>query len=96
YTYAWSGNRGLRNACLDWLKGESIDEEDAKPMGLKAADSPRSDMTPGQLNDLCMNRILDLCRLAGFYRPFVLCFDHTDNYGKDPQLARCLGDASSF
>jgi hypothetical protein len=21
FTYTWSGNRGLRNACLDWLKG---------------------------------------------------------------------------
>ncbi|MGQ0591832.1 MAG: hypothetical protein ACT4QB_04065 [Gammaproteobacteria bacterium] len=91
YTYAWSGNRGLRNACLDWFKGESIDEEDAKPMGLKAANCPRSDMTAGQLNELCMNRILDLCRLAGFYRPFILCFDQTENYGKNPDLAKALG-----
>ncbi|MGH9196175.1 MAG: hypothetical protein ACRD1T_10595, partial [Acidimicrobiia bacterium] len=92
FTYTWSGNRALRNACLDWLKGESIDEEDAKPMGLKAANCPRSDMTAGQLNELCMNRISDICRLAGFYRPFVLCFDQTENYGKNPDLAKSLGN----
>ncbi|MGQ0443607.1 MAG: hypothetical protein ACT4O2_00390 [Beijerinckiaceae bacterium] len=92
FTYTWSGNRGSRNVCLDWLKGESIDEEDAKPTGLKAANCPRSDMTAGQLNELCMKRILDLCRLAGFYRPFILCFDQTENYGRDPNLAKSLGN----
>ncbi len=61
-------------------------------MGLKAANCPRSDMTAGQLNELCMNRILDLCRLAGFYRPFILCFDQTENYGRDPNLAKSLGN----
>jgi hypothetical protein len=48
-------------------------------------------MTAGQLNELCINGILDLCRLAGFYRPFVLCFDQTENYGKDLDLAKSLG-----
>lgn len=91
FTYAWSDNRSLRTACLDWLRGESMDDEDAKAVGLKPADCPRPDRTEAQLNDLCMNRILDLCRLAGFYRPFVLCFDQTENYGKDPVLAKSLG-----
>lgn len=74
YTYAWSGDAALRRPCLDWLRGNSVDEEDAKRIGLSSSDLPRPDPTNGQLNELSRDRIVDLCRLAGFYRPFVFCF----------------------
>jgi hypothetical protein len=89
--YAWSGNEILRESCLDWLRGESIDEESSKGIGIAGWEIPQANASIEQLNELCKNRVLDLCQLAVYYRPFMLCFDQTENYGKDPLLARTLG-----
>jgi hypothetical protein len=35
--------------------------------------------------------LVDLCRLAVFYRPFVFCFDQTEAYGHAAVLARTFG-----
>jgi hypothetical protein len=80
----------LREACLDWLMGNSIDEALAARMGLAVKEVPKAELSAGETNELCKNRVLDLCQLAGFYRPFLFCFDQTENYGKDPDLARAL------
>ena len=77
--------------CLDWLRGSSLDVEDAKKIGIKPRDIPSPDMSSGACNELCKDRIADFCQLAAFFRPFVFCFDQTENYGKDINLVRTMG-----
>lgn len=77
--------------CLDWLSGESVDEDWAGRIGLGRRDLVPNSRGGGELEQVCKNRLLDLCRLAGCSRPFVFCFDQTENYGRDPALVRALG-----
>lgn len=81
----------LNIACKDWLEGGSIDEEQAKQIGIKPKDIPHYEMTGSEINQLCKNRIQDFCQLAGFYRPFLFCFDQTENYGKNIALSKAFG-----
>jgi hypothetical protein len=81
----------LRESCLDWLKGGSIDSEDAERIGIRPKDRLGGDATMSDVNDTCKRRIFDICCLAGYYRPFMFCFDQTENYGNDRELARTLG-----
>lgn len=92
YGYSWSGDQRVRKACLEWLRGHGIDEDMASRIGLAVGDRPPADPTVGGLDELAKNRILDLCRLAGFYRPFVFCFDDTENYARSPELVVALGN----
>ena len=41
---------------------------------------------------ICKQRIQDFCTLAGYYRPFVFCFDQTENYGTHADTARKFGE----
>lgn len=92
YCYAYRDDDwNLRQACLDWIQCEPVDDESARAIGMRPADLVRVDQTAGELNDLAKSRILDLCRLAGFFRPFLICFDQTETYGKSQELARALG-----
>lgn len=81
----------LRQACLDWLRGGSIDDEEAASIGILPADRPVHDLAMDQLNCAARDRIVDFCGLSGFFRPFVFCFDQTENYGSNPGLAESLG-----
>jgi hypothetical protein len=81
----------LRETCLDWLKGGSVDPDEAAQIGIRKADMPDADMGSGAVNELCKQRIADFCQLAGFFRPFVFCFDQTENYGKEIVLAKTFG-----
>lgn len=81
----------LRQSCLDWLRGGSIDEDDAGRIGILPGDRPVHDLAIDPANETAKHRIVDFCGLAGFYRPFVFCFDQTENYGADPVIAKCLG-----
>jgi hypothetical protein len=81
----------LRQSCLDWLRGGSVDDDDAGQIGILPGDRPVHDLALDQVNETGKNRIVDLCGLAGFYRPFLFCFDQTENYGSDPAMAKCLG-----
>lgn len=92
YGYAYRDDDwSLRQACLDWLQCDPVDDEAADAIGIRPADRVRVDQAAGELNDLAKSRVLDLCRLAGFFRPFLFCFDQTETYGKSPELARALG-----
>ncbi len=82
---------GLRQACLDWLRGGSVDDAEAARIGIPPADRPGHDLAMDPLNTAAKDRIVDFCGLAGFFRPFVFCFDQTENYGSDPGLAKSLG-----
>ncbi|MDM8537008.1 hypothetical protein QUF70_09665 [Desulfobacterales bacterium HSG17] len=81
----------LRDTCQEWLKGGSIDPDEAKEIGIKLGDIGTPDMGSDGINGLCKERILDFCKLAGFFRPFVFCFDQTDEYGTDIVLSKALG-----
>jgi hypothetical protein len=81
----------LRNACLDWIKYQPLEEEEARQIGLKTADLPQVDLPYEQRNQECCKRILDLLKLAAFYRPFVLCFDQTELYENSSDLAQAFG-----
>lgn len=81
----------LLRSALDWLKGETIDEEEAKILGLRGNDRSQREGTPTERNARAKERLLDLCRLAGFFRPFLFCFDQTETYGDSRKLARAFG-----
>jgi hypothetical protein len=81
----------LRQSCLDWLRGGSIDDADAAEIGILSGDRPIYDLALDQLNETSKHRIVDFCSLGGFYRPFLFCFDQTENYGAEPGMAKCLG-----
>jgi hypothetical protein len=91
-SYAYSPkNYDTRQACLDWLRGGSIDEDQAEFLHISKADRPSAELALNDVNELCKERILDLCCLAGFYRPFVFCFDQTETYAVDPVNAQTFG-----
>jgi hypothetical protein len=81
----------IRETCLEWLKGESIDKETAKIIGIRSRDVLLPEITSDEINELCKQRVIDFCSLAGFFRPFLLCFDQTENYGKTTELVRSFG-----
>lgn len=92
FSYAYyPDDFGLRQSCLDWLKGCGIDDADADHIGIRSADLVRAESSRSEVNDLCLNRILDFCRLAGFSRPFLFCIDQTEHYTSNPSGAGALG-----
>jgi hypothetical protein len=92
-TYAYLPNEfSLRQACLDWMKGGSLDDDEASKIGIRPADRLNAELSVEQINDTCKQRIQDFCSLAGYYRPFVFCFDQTENYGADIDIAHKFGE----
>ncbi|MBF0345361.1 MAG: hypothetical protein HQL06_14160 [Nitrospirae bacterium] len=92
FTYAYlPSNNDIAVACLDWLNGGSITPQEAQMIGIRINDIPNSGMSGDEANDLCQKRVLDLCSLATFFRPFVFCFDQTEAYGK-AELAAAFGE----
>ena len=91
YAASRSGDE-TRALCLGWLGGQNLEPAEATRLGLRAGETTPADL-PDQINELCWRRLLDFCQLAGFYRPFVFCFDQTEAYGHSPVLARAFGTA---
>ena len=85
----------LNVACYDWLRGGSVDRDEAKAIGLRRPDNPAHDISSTTQNGICRGRVLDFCHLAAFHKPFLLCFDQTENYRKDPNLSQALASAVS-
>ncbi len=79
-----------RALCLAWFSGQALEPAEGSLLGLRTGELTPADL-PDQINELCWRRLLDFCQLAGFYRPFVFCFDQTEAYGHTPGLARCFG-----
>jgi hypothetical protein len=84
-------DRAIRQACLDWIAGQSLSAEQAESIGLRPAEVLDAEFDIEQTNHVCRERLVDLCRLAVFYRPFVFCFDQTEAYGHAVGLARAFG-----
>jgi hypothetical protein len=83
-------NPVCRRRCLDWLSGQPLDAADSADLGLPTADSV-ADSSLAEANARAHQRLIELCQLACFYRPFVFCFDQTEVYGHEPALARAFG-----
>jgi len=84
--------RERRRAALKWLRGEWLDEIEQGLLRLKDADN---DMHPGQsqkgLEQRCRERLLGLCKLSGFYRPFIFSVDRTELLELDTPLILNFG-----
>jgi len=93
YAYAFSPQDGSgRKVALKWIRGEPLEADEAEQILLSSADNQgKADMTASETNSLSFERLAGLCRLAGFYRPFLFCFDQTEFYGTDADLIKTLG-----
>lgn len=91
YVFAYENDFERIEICQEWLKNKCIVVEDANEIGIRSSDVLTYEMSVNQLNENCKNIIYDLCQLASLNRPFLFCFDQTENYGSDYQLAKSLG-----
>lgn len=89
--YTRKDDYDLMRACTDWMQGDSVDEEIIAPLRIPPANLLRHDLAAAEINAIAKKRLLDLCQLAGFYRPFLFCFDQTETYGNHANLAHALG-----
>lgn len=92
FAYAFKyPDREIRQAALDWITGLPLSVEQGELLGLRPAELLAAESPAEALNEASRLRLIDLCRLASFYRPFVFCFDQTESYGHAPALARSFG-----
>jgi hypothetical protein len=93
YAYAFSALDGCgKTIALKWIRGEPLEPDEAEELHLSTADNQaKAEMTPAEMNVLSLERLAGLCRLAGFYRPFLFCFDQTEFYASDSSLIKALG-----
>ena len=77
HSYAFGGgSEEHRQACLEWIKGEG-------PLPNSSAQETGTGTTEESAiwrNAAAFERLQDLLSLAGFYRPFLFCFDQTELY----------------
>jgi hypothetical protein len=94
YGYAFSADDDWkRTVAMKWIRGEPLEPDETAEIGLARADNDaKAEMTTAETNELSFQRLAGLSRLAGFYRPFLFCFDQTEFYGTGPELIRVLGN----
>jgi hypothetical protein len=81
-----------RELVLRWLRAEPLEADEAAQIGIHAGDNDNQpDASVFQINQLSYLRLLDLCKLGSYYRPFLFCFDQTEFYASDEPLTRALG-----
>ena len=91
HAYAFGAQESRSAACLDWLKGEGISDEERRLIGLETNEVPPVEESASRRNLDASARMDDLLALAGFYQPFLLCFDQTDLYADVPERAAEFG-----
>lgn len=93
YSYAFSSEDDWSRAvALKWIRGEPLERDEVEEVGLAIADNDaKADMTTAEINELSFQRLAGLCRLAGFYRPFLFCFDQTEFYATNADLITTFG-----
>ena len=91
FGFAYSANESTSCAAVEWMSAQPVEDSDLKALKLRAASVPHVDQSVFERNQTAKSRVLDLCSLATFFRPFLICFDQTENYGRSPVLARSLG-----
>lgn len=80
-----------RSLCLEWVEAK-LHRSDVGELGLSQRAGLDDDVDRSGRNDEARARVLDLCALAGLFRPFLICFDQTETYGQRPELARAFGN----
>lgn len=80
-----------RSLCLEWVEAK-LHRSDVGELGLSHRAGLDDDVDRSGRNDEARARMLDLCALAGLFRPFLICFDQTETYGQRPELARAFGN----
>jgi len=77
-------------ASVAWLRYEPFDLELAQSFGFKPYQIPNAEDL-SQINQECWLRLLSLCRWSSMSRPFLFCFDQTEDYADRKELATCFG-----
>jgi hypothetical protein len=80
----------IRLGCLNWLRYETLDDSVLQLLGLTRGENPRSEPVD-VVNNACWLRIHDFCKLARYYRPFLFCFDQTEDYTANLELTEQFG-----
>jgi hypothetical protein len=81
-----------RELVIRWLRAEPLEADEAAHIGIHAGDNENQpDASVFQINQVSYLRLLDLCKLGSYYRPFLFCFDQTEFYASDEPLTRALG-----
>ena len=94
FHYAWSPfDAAKRRYVRDWITAHPLDTEEYARLEMRAADAPDTDISAHAANELCRQRLADLGQLAGYFRPLVFCFDQTEIYAHQTELARSFGMA---
>lgn len=86
----------LRELALEWIRARTPRvAEGTEPLGLMISDGEDQTVGTAARNAQARSRVLDLLALAKLFRPFVLCFDQTEVFGRVPGLARAFGSVLS-
>ncbi|NJK89176.1 MAG: hypothetical protein HC923_07060 [Myxococcales bacterium] len=80
-----------RDIALDWLRGQPIEVEEGKAIGLKKSELLPDDAPQASRTEAAFGRLRDLLAVGALVRPFVFCFDQTELYGSSAPLARQFG-----
>ena len=91
YAYAFSSGGLERDSAMEWLKGNGLSAEEVAPLGLDEREIAVFDDTASKRNEDAMRRLHDLLTLAGFYRPFLFCFDQTELFTAASDLCAEFG-----
>lgn len=78
-------------ASAAWLRYEPFETEHAAAFGFQNRVPAAENLS--QINQECWLRLLGLCRWSCAFRPFLFCFDQTEDYASRPELATTLGTA---
>ncbi|MBW0001607.1 MAG: hypothetical protein JO015_21130 [Verrucomicrobia bacterium] len=78
-------------ASVAWLRYEPFETEHAEAFGFQNRVPAAENLS--QINQECWLRLLGLCRWSYAFRPFLFCFDQTEDYASRPELAMTLGTA---
>jgi hypothetical protein len=77
-------------ASVAWLRYEPFDLEIAESIGFRPQEIPRAEDV-AQINQECWLRLLGLCLWSSTFRPFLFCFDQTEDYADRKELATSFG-----
>jgi hypothetical protein len=73
-----------------WLRYEPFDPELAQSFGFRPDQIPRTEDVE-QINQECWLRLVGLCKWSATFRPFLFCFDQTEDYANRKALATTFG-----
>ena len=91
HAYAFSDEGLERDAAMEWLKGNGLSAEEAVLLGLDEREIAAFEDSASKRNEDAMHRLHDILTLAGFYRPFLFCFDQTELFTAAPDLCAEFG-----